>query len=140
MEEYDRFRDLFNGCLAKIIERFPYKEGEERQIMGFIVNNYLLEVSCDLEKLDFRDFYDKYLQGSLFLGCNDFTKSEVKKIIEEARLNERDSKLATMYWIDLLSEDDIGYKLGIDRKTVRNNIPKISYLLKRASARFVKEK
>ena len=139
MEEKERFKFLFEECLEKILKQYPHKEGEERDIMGFIINTYLLAISCDIEKLDFRDFYDKYLQGTLFLCCEDFTTSEIAEIIKEARLNDRDKKLAKMYWVDLLCEEEISDNLMIDRKTVRNNIPKISMALKQASARFVRK-
>lgn len=138
MDEKEKFAVEFYKTCDLIVSNYQNKEEQEKEIIGFIINTFLHQVQCDIEKMQFREFYKKYLGGTLFLDCYDFTKSEIETIINESPLNDRDRKLATLYWLDMKSEDDIAYKLCIDRKTVRNNIPKISMILKQTCSKLFK--
>lgn len=120
------------------LSHFSNKNGQEREIVGVIINNFLHEVQLDCEKMCFIDFYKKYLSGSLFYDCDDFTKKQIIEIIQESKLCERDRKLAIMYWVDMATEEKMADELMIDRKTVRNNIPKISMILKETSSKLHK--
>lgn len=132
------FKDEFESACSILLSRFPEKEDEERNIVGTVIINTLHQFKCDAEKLCFIDLYNKYFPNTLFLSADDFTATETLKIIEEAPLSDRDKKLSKMYWVDLLSEDEISSKLMIDRKTVRNNIPKISLILKKTASKVTK--
>lgn len=138
MDTKEKFKEEFEKTCKLVISQYPHKNGQEREIIGLIINNFLHEVQLDCEKLCFLDFYKKYLIGSLFLDCGDFTKKQIIEIIQESPLCERDRKLAIMYWTDMNSEDKIAEELMIDRKTVRNNIPKISMILKMTASKIYK--
>ena len=138
MDTKEKFKEEFEKTCNLVLSQFPNKNGQEREIVGLIINNFLHEVQLDCEKMCFIDFYKKYLSGSLFFNCDDFTKKQIVEIIQESTLCDRDRQLAIMYWVEMETEEKISDKLQIDRKTVRNNIPKISVMLKETSAKLYK--
>jgi len=138
MDLKEKFRLEFEKTTEWIIKEYPNKDESARNIVGEIIIDKLHEIRYDSENLNFIEFYKKYLLGSLYLDCDDFTESQIDNIINESHLTERDRKLAKYYWLDLLSEEEISNKLFIDRKTVRNNIPKISMKLKETASKIYK--
>ncbi len=136
MEVKETFKLEFEKACEWIKNEYPSKEDVARDIVGEIIVDKLRDIRYDSEVLDFVDFYKKYLAGTLYLGYEDFTKSQLQEIIQEAYLSERDRKLATYYWVEMLSEDEISTRLQIDRKTVRNNVPKISNTLKETASKI----
>ena len=136
MDEKERFKEEFYKTINDFLKAYPDKKEQEFEIIGKVINIFLHSVQLDTERLSFVEFYKKYLKHTLFLGNVDFTNTEVEQIIAESKLNERDKHLATLYWVDMMSEADIVDELGIDRKTVRNNIPKISLELKKVAAKM----
>lgn len=138
MDIKEEFKDEFYKTCNFVKTNYPSKEEQEGEIVGTIIIQLLHEVQHDTEKMNFIEFYKKHLKGTLFLCCDDFTATEIKQIIEESPLNERDKLIATTYWIDLMSEEDISYKVGCDKKTIRNNIPKISMILKTTASKLYK--
>lgn len=123
----NKVQELFIKTCNKLLQKYPDKAGEEEQIILHMYNEIYSDI---VTSKSFIDLWKSRLTGTLYLGCEDFTKNQILKIIEESPLNERDRLLATLYWVDLETEDNIAYKLQIDRKTVRNNIPKVSLILK----------
>lgn len=141
MDLKEKFKLEFEKTTEWIVKEYPNKEECARNIVGEIIIDKLHEIRYTSENLNFIEFYKKYLAGSLYLDCDDFTKSQIQEIIKESHLTERDRKLAEYYWLDLLSEEEISNRLQIDRKTVRNNIPKISLKLKETSSKlYINEK
>lgn len=138
MDLKEKFRLEFEKTTEWIVKEYPNKEESARNIVGEIIIDKLHEIRFSSENLNFIEFYKKYLLGSLYLDCDDFTKSQIDHIINESHLTERDRNLAKYYWLDLLSEEEISNKLFIDRKTVRNNIPKISMKLKETASKIYK--
>lgn len=134
----EKFKTEFEELCSEILKRYPTKLGQEREIAGYIIIDYLNHITHDTSQLSFIEFYKKYLTGTMFLDCNDFTKTQIKEIIAEAPLNERDRILATMYWVDIKNEQDIANELNYDIRTIRNNIPKISQILKQTCAKIYK--
>lgn len=134
----ETFKIEFEDLCKMIITRFPNKEGQEREIAGYIVIKHLHDALHDASNLSFIEFYKKYLQNTMFFDCDDFTQSQKVEIIKEASLRDRDRKLAYMYFIDIKPEQEIADELGVDIRTVRNNIPKISQALKETSAKMYK--
>lgn len=141
MDLKEKFKLEFEKTTEWIVKEYPNKEECARNIVGEIIIDKLHEIRYTSENLNFIEFYKKYLAGSLYLDCDDFTKSQIQEIIKESHLTERDRKLAEYYWLDLLSEEEISNRLQIDRKTVRNKIPKISLKLKETSSKlYINEK
>lgn len=136
MDIKEEFKDEFYKTCEMIRENYSTKDEEEGEILGTIIIQLLHEVQHDTEKMSFIEFYKKHLKGTLYLGCEDFTATEIKYIIDESPLTERDKTIALTYWVDLMSEDDIAYKVGCDKKTIRNNVPKISMILKTTAAKI----
>lgn len=138
MDTKEKFKEEFEKTCQCVKEQYQEKDGQEREIVGLIINTFLHEVQLNIEKMSFIDFYKMYLSGSLFLDCTDFTKKQIVEIIQESPLNDRDRKLANLYWVDLGTEEEIASELQIDRKTVRNNIPKIGMILKTTASKLYK--
>lgn len=117
---------------TKEIIKNQYNKSDEKAqiILDTLSNDFLDQVITDSKNVQFTDFYKKYKLDSKMFEYTDFTQSEVKKIISETPLTERDRKMATLRFVELKSEEDIAGILVIDKKTVHNNLPKISYLLK----------
>lgn len=138
MDIKEEFSCEFYKACESIRTNYPSKEDDEGNIVGTIIIQLLHEIQHDAEKMSFIEFYKKYIKGSLFLGCEDFTASQIKEIIEESTLIERDKKLARYYWLEMMSEEMIANELQVDRKTVRNNIPKISVILKATASKIYK--
>ena len=136
MDEVERFKEEFYSALDVLLARYPNKDGEEREMLGYIINQHLHQVKVDMEHMNFIEFYDKYLKGTMFHDYGDFTNTQIKQIIDESPLSERDRKLASYYFIDMMCEEEIADRLMIDKKTVRNNIPKISIVLKKTSSKI----
>ncbi len=136
MDLKEKFSIEFERAVEWIMKNYPNKDETARDIVGEIIINELHEIRFDCENLNFIDFYKRHLPGSLYLDYDDFTKSQLEEIIRESHLTDRDRKLACYYWLELLSEEEISNKLLIDRKTVRNNIPKISFKLKTTASKL----
>ena len=136
MDLKEEFKIEFEKAVNWINKEYPHKEEQAKEMVGEIVIDKLRDIRYDSETLSFLDFYKKNLAGTHYLGYEDFTKSQLQQIISECYLFERDRKLATYYWVELLSEEEISNRLLIDRKTVRNNIPKISAALKETAAKL----
>lgn len=138
LDEKEIFKNLFYDCRKALLEKFPNKEGQENEILGHIVNNFLEDLKYNINKMDFKEFYHTYLQNTKFFDCNDFTNSEIEEIIKESSLSERDKTLAKLYWVDNKVEQDIADELYCDIKTIRRNIPKISDILKSTCSKMYK--
>ena len=112
-----------------------YQKGEEISlaITEELIRSVLEESILDTSRLSFVEYSKKYLSNVSYFDYKDFTSSEIRTIIGETPLTERDRHIATLRFIDLKSEEEIGDILFIDKKTVHSNIPKISYLLKRTA-------
>ena len=136
MDEKELFKEHFYTCADLLKNRYTNKEGQERDILGHIINNFMEELQHDLKRMNFKDFYHKYLKNTLFYDCNDFTNSEIINIINESPLNDRDKLLSRLYWVDNKVEQEIADTLGVDIKTIRRNIPKISQILKQTCAKI----
>lgn len=134
----EKFKEEFEKTCSFLVSRYPSKKNQEKEIVGVIINRFLHEVQLDCEKLNYLDFYKKYLVGTSFLDYTNFTKNQIIEIIQESSLSERDRKLATLYWVDLKSDEDIADILSIDKKTVRNNIPKLSVILQNTASKLYK--
>lgn len=137
IDEKEIFVDEFNKTVEEFIKRFPHKDGQEKQIVGHMINNSIRNIRKDiLEIPSFKDLYQKRLKGTLYIEREDLTKSETVEVINESYLTERDKQLATMYFVEYRSEQEIADKLGFDIRTIRNNIPKISLILKKTYAKL----
>ena len=115
-----------------------YQKGEEisHAIIEEVLRSVLEESLLDTTKLSFVEYSKKHLSNITYFDYKDFTSSEIKTIIGETPLTERDRKIATLRYIDLKSEEEIGDILFVDKKTIHTNIPKISYLLKRTASKL----
>lgn len=115
-----------------------YQKGEQisESIIEEVLRSTLEESLLDTSRLTFVEYSKKYLTNCSYFEYKDFTSSEIKVIIGETPLTERDRKIATLRYIDLKSEEEIGDILLIDKKTVHSNIPKISLLLKRTASKI----
>lgn len=118
-----------------------YQKGEEvsLSIVEEVIKSLLEESLLDTSRLTFVEFSNKYLSNLNFFDYRDFTSTEIKEIIGETPLTERDRHIATLRYIECKSEEEIADKLMIDKKTVHSNIPKISYSLKRTASRLYKK-
>lgn len=118
-----------------------YQKGEDISlaIVEEVVKTILEESLLDASRLSFIEYSKKYLSNVTFFDYRDFTSTEIKEIIGETPLTERDRHIAALRYIELKSEEEIAEKLYIDKKTVHSNIPKISYQLKRTATRLYKK-
>jgi len=110
-----------------------YDKSDEKieLILSDLVSIFAKEVIKDSSSLSFVEFFSKYLNDESLLTSEDFLASEIERIIRETPLSERDKKIATLRYIEKKSEDEIADNLLIDKKTVHNNISKISLALKK---------
>lgn len=110
-----------------------YEKSDEKTelILSDLVSVFVKEVIKDSSSLSFVEFFAKYLNDESLLTSDDFLASEIERIINETPLSERDKKIARLRYIEKKSEDEIADLLLVDKKTVHNNISKISTLLKK---------
>lgn len=110
-----------------------YEKSDEKTelILSDLVSVFVKEVIKDSSSLSFVEFFAKYLNDESLLTSDDFLASEIERIINETPLSERDKKIARLRYIEKKSEDEIADLLLVDKKTVHNNISKISVLLKK---------
>jgi len=124
------FNELINELKESIILNYHKDDKVSEEIVEKIMMSYIRQCTIDSTNLGFSDFYKKYLNGMLVYDSHDFTSSEIMSIINETPLSDRDKEIAKLYYIELKSEEDIAYIVGIDKKTVHSNLPKISIKLK----------
>lgn len=134
----ETFKEEFNKTCELILDRYPNKEVSNRDIIGVAIIRFIHEFQLDVETKSFIEIYKKYLSGTLFLDASDFTKKEKEEIINQSDLKERDRQLAELIFVDNATEQVITNKLGIDRKTIYNNIEAISLKLKQTAAKLYK--
>lgn len=110
-----------------------YEKSDEKTelILSDLISVFVKEVIKDSSSLSFVEFFAKYLNDESLLTSDDFLASEIERIINETPLSERDKKIARLRYIEKKSEDEIADLLLVDKKTVHNNISKISTLLKK---------
>ena len=87
--------------------------------------------------MDFKELYKKHLKGLLIFSKEDFTKKELEAIIEEAYLNERDKAIAKLYYLEEMKHEEIADRLGVDRKTITRNMPRLKEILKKQALKFI---
>lgn len=119
--------------------KYPEKKGVAEELISKILIEFIAQIKKDNENLTFLDFYKKYLNEHKFINREDFTNSQFEKIINESNLNERDKRIAIMNWMEFKSEEKIADELMIDRKTVRNNIPKIAKKLRITISKLISQ-
>lgn len=134
----ESFRDEFNKCCDMLLEKFPNKEVDYRDIIGTAVIRFIHELQLDIETKSFVEIYKKYIPNSLYLDAGDFTKNEKQEIINQSDLKERDKQLAELMFIDNATEQVITSRIGIERKTIYNNAANISLKLKQTAAKLNK--
>lgn len=116
-----------------LIDKFPEKKEYADEIIDVILARELLKFRIELSTKSFLQLYQEYCLPTETLECEDVTKSEVETLIYEAKLSERDNKIAKLYFVDHKSEDNIAQELMVDKKTIHSNLPKISHRLKRTA-------
>ncbi|MCQ2743092.1 MAG: hypothetical protein MJ239_07410 [Bacilli bacterium] len=127
---------LFAQNVALISRQYQRNTEASELIVEVIMMFRLQECLRDAETMNFVEFSKKYINKYEFFEYKDFSVTEIKAIIGETPLTERDRKLAELRYIDLKSEEEIADILYIDKKTVHSNIPKISIALKRTAAKL----
>lgn len=65
------------------------------------------------------------------LELDDFTVTELKEIISETILSDRDKTIAELRFIKLLSHEKIASKLGYDKRTIYSRLSIIKKKLKK---------
>lgn len=138
MDLKETFKNEFEKCCDMLLEKYPNKDVTYRDIIGEAIIRFLHEMQLDIETKDFIEYYKKYIPNTLYLDAGDFTKKQKEEIIEQSDLKEKNKDLATMIFVDNATEEVITQKLGIDRKTIRNNNPNISYKLKQTASKIYK--
>ena len=100
--------------------------------LGTILINILRQVQVDCTQMVSTDFHYKYFPNLPILDCSDFTNEEKHKIINETHLKDRDKAIAIKLFIENKTIEDIYAEMSEigDKKTIKNNIDKISELLK----------
>lgn len=120
-------------------KRHPNKSEFLAEIIERLILEKIEQIKVDLYQMSFKDFYKKHLKGLEVFSKDDFTKKELEEIIEEAYLSERDKNIAKLYYINEMKHEEIALKLGVDRKTVTRNMPKVKSTLKKQAPKFIAE-
>lgn len=133
-------KELIEDLVAKNVISINnhYQKGEDTSLLIIeeAIKRLLEESLLDTARLSFVDYSNKYLSNEMFFDYRDFTSTEIRQIIGETPLTERDRHIATLRFIDRKSEEEISNDLYLDKKTVHTNIPKISCLLKRTALKI----
>lgn len=67
-----------------------------------------------------------------------FTRSEVEEIISETCLSEEDRKIATEYFVERQSKEELARIHSYDRRTISRKIDEISFSLKNTTLKFLR--
>lgn len=126
------------NLVNEIMSTFNKTHQEAILIAEDLINTFINRVNLEMSDLSFKEFYKRYLTDNNLITYKDFTTSEIIHIIEETSLSERDKEIARLRYIECKSEEEISYKLMIDKKTVHSNLPKISSALKQTCKKLYK--
>lgn len=132
----DTFRDKFYILADNIEKKYGKLQHDSLNLVGNIINNYLDELLLDVARNNFKDFYIKHLQGTLYLGCEDFTAKEIDEIIDNSRLSPDDRRIAHHYYVEQSSANQIGDNVAVDPRTIRTKLPSISLELKQTASKL----
>ncbi len=121
--------------------KLNYEKDDEKidLIVSDLISVFVKEVIKESSSLSFVQFFSKYLSDESLLTSDDFIASEIEKIIQETPLSDRDKKIARLRYIEKKSEDEIAEIIQIDKKTVHNNMSKISTSLKKTCSLIYKK-
>lgn len=122
---------LFDVIKRELKHYYDKSDEKIELILSDLISVFAKEVIKDSSSLSFVEFFSKYLNDESLLTSEDFLTSEIERIIRETPLSDRDKSIATLRYIGKKSEDEIADTLMIDKKTVHNNISKISSSLKK---------
>ena len=121
--------------------KLNYEKEDEKidLIVSDLISVFVKEVIKESSSLSFVQFFSKYLSDESLLTSDDFIASEIETIIQETPLSDRDKKIARLRYIEKKSEDEIAEIIQIDKKTVHNNMSKISTSLKKTCSLIYKK-
>jgi RNA polymerase sigma factor (sigma-70 family) len=122
---------------ALISKLYPHKNEFLCEIIERLIHEKIELIKVDIYQLDFKELYKKHLKGLLIFSREDFTKKELEAIIEEAYLNERDKAIAKLYYLEEMKHEEIADRLGVDRKTITRNMPRLKEILKKQALKFI---
>lgn len=127
---------IYKETLEILLDKFPNKEGMEDKIIITLLSRHLTEIKLDLSKLTFQEFFIKYKLRGEFLNREDLTKSTTENIINEAKMSKRDTTIAKLKFLNNYNEEAIADELQIEKKTVHNNLDKISKQLRKTAYQY----
>lgn len=137
-----QFSTKFEETTEVIANKYPRftnnKKDEDKTlsiakiVVGTMCINLMNQMQVDASTLNVLDFYTKYGNAMPILEFYDFTKSQIKELINESPLNDRDKEIAYKMYAEQKTYDEIADETNIgDSKTVGNNKTRISEALKR---------
>lgn len=94
--------------------------------------NELLEELLEKNNGDFEKTAREGITADLF------TRSEVEEIIKETCLSEEDRRIATEYFIERKSKEELSKIHFMDRRTISRRIDEISFSLKNTTLKFLR--
>lgn len=69
-------------------------------------------------------------------SLDDFTRSDWEQVIKEAALGIDDTRIAEMYLLDAIAQEDIGSEVGLSRSAVSKRLLKIVDKIERTAVRL----
>lgn len=75
-------------------------------------------------------------RGKLPPELDGLVRSEMERVIHEANIGRENEKLARLYYIDRLPQEDVAAELFLGRATVQRRLPEIREKLRRTSVQL----
>lgn len=146
------FENEFQRTIKQIEQSYPrYSRGKmdtdlsndvARYALGTILVNILRQIQTDCSQMIAVDFHYYYFPNLQILDCSDFTNKEKIEIINDTYLKDRDRSIAIKIFVENKSIDEIFNEMSEigNKKTISNNIDKISNLLKHTAVLYNQRK
>ena len=145
-----QFAQEFDITLELLSENYPRftkgKEDPERSVatsklaIATILIQTLQQIQADSTKMLARDFHSKYFPNLEILDCSDFTRDEIKEIIDMSPLDDQEKRIAVLFFCDCKNQTEIYEEIVDigDKKTITAKIEEISEIMKHTAILYNK--
>lgn len=144
----EHFAKEFEITIDMLIENYPrYTKGKEdperteltsRLAVATILIKNLQQMQADSTGMLARDFHKKYFPNLEILDCSDFTRDEVKDMIEASPFNDTERRIAMLFFYEGKNQAEIYEELtGIgDKKTISAKLDDIAEVLRHTATLY----